>query len=101
MSVNPGTELLSPQEYARRKHFLDNLKGLTKSEYTEIVRILQKHEVQFSENKNGIFFNVAALDQAVFDDLEKFLCFTQTNRQSLADRDTFLSTLKQAKEIEP
>ncbi len=98
---NPGTELLSPHEYTRRKHFLDNLKGLTKSEYAEIVRILQKHEVQFSENKNGIFFNVAALDQTVFDDLEKFLCFTQTNRKSLADRDTFLSTLKQAKEIEP
>lgn len=98
---NPGTEILPPNEYARRKHFLDSLKGLTKSEYAEIVRILQKHEVQVSENKNGIFFNVAALPQMVFDDLEKFICFTQTNRQSLADRDTFLSTLKQAKEIEP
>jgi hypothetical protein len=101
MSANPGNDLLSNEEYSRRKLFLDGLKGLTKSEYAEIVRILQKHEVQFSENKNGIFFNVAALSQHVFDDLEKFLCFTQSNRQSLADRDTILSTLKQTKEIEP
>jgi hypothetical protein len=100
MSVSPGTELLPQEEYTRRKHFLDNLKGPTKSEYAEIVRILQKHEVNFSENKNGIFFNVAALDQHIFDDLEKFLFFTQSNRQSLADRDTILSTLKQTKEIE-
>lgn len=101
MSTNPGTDFLPQEEYTRRKHFLDNLKGLTKSEYAEIVRILQKHEVHVSENKNGIFFNVAGLSQNVFNDLEKFLCFTQTNRQSLADRDTILSTLKQTKEIEP
>lgn len=100
MSANPGSDLLSNEEYSRRKHFLDGLKGLTKSEYAEIVRILQKHEVQFSENKNGIFFNVAALIQYVFNDLEKFLCFTQSNHQCLADRDTILSTLKHGKEIE-
>lgn len=101
MSVSPGTELLPQEEYSRRKHFLESLKGLTKSEYAEIVRILQKREVHFSENKNGIFFNIAALEQSVFDDLEKFILFTQSNRQSLADRDTILSTLKNTKEIEP
>ncbi len=100
-AANPGTsELLSPEEYTRRKHFLDSLRGLTISEYSEIVRILQAHAVVFSENQNGIFFNVAALSQPVFDDLEKFLIFTQTNRKSLSDRDTFLSTLKHTKEIE-
>jgi hypothetical protein len=98
---SPGTtELLSQTEYNRRKHFLENLKGLTRSEYAEIIRILQAHTVAFSENQNGIFFNVAALEQKVFDDLEKFLLFTQTNRKSLSDRDTILSTLKHVKEIE-
>jgi hypothetical protein len=98
---NPGTsDLLSLEEYARRKHFLNCLRGLSISEYSEIVRILKTHAVVFSENRNGIFFNVAALDQSVFDDLEKFLVFTQTNRRSLSDRDTFLSTLKHTKEIE-
>ncbi len=101
MSVSPGnTELLSQEEYIRRKHFLESLKGLTRSEYTEIVRILQLHAVLFSENQNGIFFNVASLEQKVFEDLEKFLLFTQTNRKSLSDRDTILSTLKHTKEIE-
>jgi hypothetical protein len=92
----PGASgtILHGQEYVRRKQFLESLKGLSKSEYIEIGRILQKHEVGFSENQNGIFFNVATLPQDVFDDLERFLLFTQTNRANLMDRDSILSTLK-------
>ena len=92
-SDSPG---LSAQEYARRKDFLDSLKGLSKAEYIEIIKILKKHEVHTSENQNGIFFNVASLTQTVFDDLEHFLRFTQMNRKSLADRDYLLSTLRAA-----
>lgn len=84
---------LSTIEYGRRKCFLGNLKGLTKAEYIEIVRLLQKHEVVYSENHNGIFLNLTALSQDVFDDLERFLLFTQQNRQNLSDRDCFMSTL--------
>ena len=93
MSAIPGETRLSTEEYARRKLFLDSLKGLTKAEYVEIIRLLQKHEVVYSENHNGIFLNLTALTQEVFDDLERFLMFTQQNRQNLSDRDTLLSTL--------
>ena len=90
MSTNPG---LVPAEYERRRIFLEGLKGLTKAENIEIVRILQKHGAQYAENQNGIFFNVTTLDQAVFDALELFLQFTQSNRRDLADREMFMSTL--------
>ena len=90
----PAT-VLSSEEYERRKAFLENLKGLTKTEYIEIVRILKKHSADYSENLNGVFFNCCHLSQVVFDDLELFLKFTQTNRQTLADRELFLSSLTQ------
>lgn len=86
---------LSPEEYERRKVFLENLKGLTKTEYIEIVRILKKHSAEYSENLNGVFFNCCHLSQIVFDDLDLFLKFTQTNRQNLADRELYLSSLTQ------
>ena len=86
-------KVLSSEEYERRKQFLDNLKGLTKTEYIEIVRILQKHSADYSENLNGVFFNCCNLPQMVFDDLELFLKFTQTNRKTLADREMYLSSL--------
>ena len=87
----PGT--LSPEEYERRKVFLENLKSLTKTEHIEIIRILQKHSAEFSENLNGVFFNCCNLAQPVFDDLELFIQFTQTNRKNLADREIYLSSL--------
>ena len=87
----PG--LLAPEEYELRKKFLDGLKLLTRAENIEIVRILQKHEAVFSENLNGIFFNVVALPQTTFDALELFISFTQSNRRDLADREQYMSTL--------
>jgi hypothetical protein len=84
---------LSQDEYERRRSFLEGLRTLTKAENIEIIRILQKHEAEFSENNNGVFFNVCTLTQPVFDSLELFLSFTQKNRQNLEDRELYLSTL--------
>lgn len=95
----PAPGILAPEEYERRKVFLENLKGLTKTEYIEIIRILQKHSAEFSENLNGVFFNCCNLTQVVFDDLELFLKFTQTNRKTLADREIYLSSLTRAVEV--
>ena len=93
MSDSSVPGLLASAEYERRKTFLDGLKGLTKAEYIEIVRILQRHDAQFSENDNGIFFNVANVSQEVFDALELFMNFTHMNRKHLAERELYMSTL--------
>ncbi len=88
---SPG--LLTSQEYERRKHFLECLKGLTKPEYIEIVRILQKHNAEYSENLNGVFFNVVAISQETFDALELFIKFTNSNKNNLLEREQLMSTL--------
>lgn len=98
MSAGPGN--LTNAEYERRREFLEGLKGLTKAEYIEIVRILQKHEVVYSENANGIFFNVCLLDQEVFDALTQFLQFTQSNRRDLAEREMYMSSLATTMKME-
>jgi len=84
---------LTSSEYERRRVFHESLKGLTKAEYVEIVRLLNKYEETYSENLNGVFFNVCTISQVTFDALELFLKFTQSNRRDLADREVFLSTL--------
>lgn len=88
---SPGK--LSGSEYERRRVFHESLKGLTKAEYVEIIRLLNKYEETYSENLNGVFFNVCTVSQVTFDALELFLKFTQSNRRDLADREVFLSTL--------
>jgi hypothetical protein len=93
MSTPGPGPLLSGEEYERRKRFLEGIKILTKAEYIEIVRILQKYNAEYSENTNGIFFNLCTVPQTVFNALELFLMFTQKNRQNLEDREQFMSTL--------
>lgn len=84
---------LTGQEYERRRVLHESLKGLTKSEYVEIIRLLNKYEEGYSENLNGVFFNVCTISQTTFDALELFLKFTQSNKRDLADRELYLSTL--------
>lgn len=82
---------LSDDEYDRRKKFLEDLKTLTNSEYIEIARILQRFKFVYSENSNGIFFNVAVLSQDLFDELEKYLQFTQLNKKLIDDRTSLMT----------
>ena len=91
MSENPG--ILSQEEYDRRKQFLEQLKSLSKPECIEIVKILQRKEASFSENANGVFFNLCLLSQDTFDALELFLKFTQTNNTDLAEREKLMKSL--------
>ena len=83
------------KEYERRKVFLENLKKLHTSEYIDIVKILKAENVSYSENSNGIFFDVALLIQSTFDRLEKFMSFVHLNRHELAEREKIISDLNE------
>lgn len=92
-SVASAPGKLPADEYERRRIWLDDIGKFTKSEHIEIIRILNKHTEEYSENNNGIFFNVAGVKQETFDALQLFLDFTKRNHQDLADREQYMSTL--------
>jgi len=78
---------LSTEEYDRRKIFLEDLKSLSKEEQEELYRILKQTKTEFSENSNGIFFDVSKLSSEVFEALQKFMTFCLKNRQEFASRE--------------
>jgi hypothetical protein len=51
--------------------------------------------VVYSENTNGIFFDVAQLPQDTFDALEKFMNFVHMNRSALAEREKQINELQE------
>ena len=75
------------EDYELRKHFLDNLKILNKSEKEEIFRILTSTRSNFTENSNGIFFDISKLSKDTFDQMLQFLEFCKKNRQDFLDRE--------------
>ena len=57
----------------------DNISELGLVENIEIFKILQKNNVKYTGNNNGIFVNMAKLSQKTIDDLEAFLIFIKNN----------------------
>jgi hypothetical protein len=78
---------MDPTEYERRRAFCEELKDMGKSEHVEIARILRKHNVQVSENRSGIFFDMVKLDAEVFEALLVFREFVQQNNRELEKRE--------------
>lgn len=70
-------------EYQRRHDFNEYMKTMDKNAYIEVARILKKHEVAVSENRSGMFFDLAKIPQAAFDDLVKFKEFVEKNAKEL------------------
>jgi hypothetical protein len=75
------------EDYEIRKQFLDNLKILNKSEKEEIFRILTSTKSGYTENSNGIFFDVSKLSKETFDQMVQFLEFCKKNREEFLNRE--------------
>ena len=66
--------------YDKRKLFLDQMGQLSRAELEEIFRIIKRHNDIYSENTNGIFFDVAALKDETFSNMYEFMEFCMKNR---------------------
>jgi hypothetical protein len=64
----------------QKKRFVDDLKILCKSEYEEIFRILKRDGASFSENYNGIFFDVNILSKDTFEKMQGYMEFCKKQR---------------------
>ncbi len=79
--------------YDQRKMFHENLKHLVKSEHEQIFRILRKYDETFTENSNGIFFDVILVKEDAFIEMKKFMDFCLENRRQETARITELASL--------
>ena len=70
--------------YEQRKQVLDDIKnqGLTKVEYEELFRIIKRNEIEYSENSNGIFFDLTIVPDIVIEKIISFLQFCKEQRKS-------------------
>ncbi len=82
-------------DYEQRKEFCKEMNNLSRSELEELYRILRREGGLFSENSNGIFFDVAALPAPVFDALWKFLQFCKSNAKDLEERTKIMGNMTQ------
>jgi hypothetical protein len=75
---------LTQEEYDQRKLFADEVKLLTTNEMEEVYRILKAQQAEYSENSNGVFFDVSKLPAETFSKLQKFMLFCKKNRDEFS-----------------
>jgi hypothetical protein len=85
MSATAAT--LSEEEYETRKKVLEIIKTLSKSELEEIYKLLKTSKAEFSENSNGVFFDLCKLPADVFEEIKKFIEFCNKTRDEFASRE--------------
>jgi hypothetical protein len=80
-------------DYERRKELSKDIGALSRPELEELYRILRREGGEFSENSNGIFFDVSALPVHVFEAIWKFINFCKSNAKSLEERSKVIGDL--------
>jgi len=78
---------LTTAEYDERKKFLDDLKGLSKPEMEELYKILKTAKAEYSENSNGVFFDLCKLPAETFAEMLKFMEFAHKTRDDFNARE--------------
>jgi hypothetical protein len=94
MTLNIYTELEMTSNYEERKKVFEHIKSLVKPEQEEIFRIIRKTKENYTENSNGIFFDLATVSNNSFNQIKEYLNFCLKTRQEDIDRLKELETIR-------
>jgi len=74
----------------KRKRLISLTKNLNNVELNEIYNILKINDCSYTENKNGIFINLANIDDKVLDDIYNFINFSKTKNEELIKKEEII-----------
>ena len=80
--------------YEERKKIFDTIPSLVQTEQEEIFRIIRKLKVTYSENSNGIFFDLSCLPDDAFQHVKEYIQFCLTTRNEHETRLKELETIR-------
>jgi|SaaInlStandDraft_2_1057019.scaffolds.fasta_scaffold66061_1 hypothetical protein len=76
MSIKESCKLKDLKEL---KELKEKINTLDNYEHLEILKIIIKNDVKFTENSNGVFVNMNKLDEKSLDEIKSFLSFINNN----------------------
>lgn len=77
-----------------KKKLYEQINSLTSIEHEEILKIIQKNNISYSKNNNGIFFNLSTLSDDIINELNNFISFCLSNKTKLDEYDKKLNQCK-------
>lgn len=77
-----------------RKQLRDKISRLSFTEHEEIFKILEEHNINFTQNKNGTFFDISIIPEEAFIILDNFVNFCISNKHDLDEYDKKINECK-------
>jgi hypothetical protein len=86
MSAQQQQQQQQQQQHVQRLNGLkDIIEGMSKVHHPDVLRILDKHGILGSENKNGTFINLMSASDAVISELESYISYVKEQEKQLND----------------
>ena len=80
--------------YDERKKVFESIKVLVKSEQEELFRIIRKTKESYTENSNGIFFDLSTISNDSFNLIKEYINFCLKTRHEHDIRLKELETIR-------
>lgn len=77
-----------------RKILFDKISNLSTTEHEEIFKMVKSNDISFTQNKNGIFFNISTIDDCVIEEIDNFVTYCMSNKTILDEYDKKLNECK-------
>lgn len=77
-----------------KKQLIEKISRLSKTEHEEIFKIMRSKEESFTQNKNGVFFNLSNISDAIIKEIDMFVEFCLKNKKELDEYDKKLNECK-------
>lgn len=84
----------------QRKALVNQISLLSSTEHEEILKILIKHDISYSQNKNGIFFNISTIDDSIVDEIHLLVQFCLNQQQELEQYDIKINECKMTTNVQ-
>ena len=78
----------------QKKELRDKINKLSHTEHEEIFKILKNKELDYTQNKNGVFFDVSLLTNEIAQEIDQFVVFCMANKKELDDYDNQINECK-------
>ena len=67
----------------RKKQLVNIVKSLSDLQKNEIFNIIQKNNLKYSENNNGIFINITDLNCNIMNDIYNYIEYSNSNNDEI------------------
>jgi hypothetical protein len=74
---------MNKETHAKMNYLKNKIENLPKENHVEIFKILQKNNVQYSENKNGIFINLIEVSPIIIHEVDQYVQYLETQNNEI------------------